>query len=209
MRKLVLLPLLGVTVLAAGITLECSNLIPDPETTVILWVRGAPQGASFRWDLDGDGRFETTTSEPEIRFIVGSGSRTVTVEVTSAGKSLGQASLGIVADPRFGAIRTVTKEDGSFLVTLMIQAKLPLIAPGIAEDIPRGAVVEVVAEGGAFWRKAERLEAVWPVILDPGSVLAFSYRVYSTTEKLRFSGVVSGYVGGQRAEIPIAGQLHP
>jgi acylphosphatase len=209
MRKLVIFPLLSVTVLAAGITLECSNLIPDPETTVILWVKGAPQGASFRWDLDGDGRFETTTSEPEIRFVVGSGSRTVTVEVTSAGKSLGQASLGIVADPRLGAIRTITKEDGSFLVTLMIQAKMPLIAPGIAEDIPQGAVVEVVAEGGAFWRKAEKLEAVWPLILDPGSVLAFSYRVYSTAEKLRLSGVVSGYVGGQRVEIPIAGQLQP
>lgn len=209
MRKLVLFPLLSVSVLAAGITLECSNLIPDPETTVILWVKGAPQGASFRWDLDGDGRFETTTSEPEIRFVVGSGSRTVTVEVTSAGKSLGQASLTIVADPRLGAIRTITKEDGSFLVTLMIQAKMPLIAPGIAEDIPQGAVVEVVAEGGAFWRKAEKLEAVWPLILDPGSVLAFSYRVYSTAEKLRLSGVVSGYVGGQRVEIPIAGQLQP
>jgi acylphosphatase len=209
MRKLVLFPLLSVSVLAAGITLECSNLIPDPETTVILWVKGAPQGASFRWDLDGDGRFESTTSEPEIRFVVGSGSRTVTVEVTSAGKSLGQASLTIVADPRLGAIRTITKEDGSFLVTLMIQAKMPLIAPGIAEDIPQGAVVEVVAEGGAFWRKAEKLEAVWPLILDPGSVLAFSYRVYSTAEKLRLSGVVSGYVGGQRVEIPIAGQLQP
>jgi hypothetical protein len=209
MRKLVIFPLLSVTVLAAGITLECSNLIPDPETTVILWVKGAPQGASFRWDLDGDGRFESTTSEPEIRFVVGSGSRTVTVEVTSAGKSLGQASLTIVADPRLGAIRTITKEDGSFLVTLMIQAKMPLIAPGIAEDIPQGAVVEVVAEGGAFWRKAEKLEAVWPLILDPGSVLAFSYRVYSTAEKLRLSGVVSGYVGGQRVEIPIAGQLQP
>jgi hypothetical protein len=209
MRKLVIFPLLSVSVLAAGITLECSNLIPDPETTVILWVKGAPQGASFRWDLDGDGRFESTTSEPEIRFVVGSGSRTVTVEVTSAGKSLGQASLTIVADPRLGAIRTITKEDGSFLVTLMIQAKMPLIAPGIAEDIPQGAVVEVVAEGGAFWRKAEKLEAVWPLILDPGSVLAFSYRVYSTAEKLRLSGVVSGYVGGQRVEIPIAGQLQP
>jgi len=209
MRKLVIFPLLSVSVLAAGIVLECSNLIPDPETTVILWVKGAPQGASFRWDLDGDGRFESTTSEPEIRFVVGSGSRTVTVEVTSAGKSLGQASLGIVADPRLGAIRTITKEDGSFLVTVMIQAKMPLIAPGIAEDIPQGAVVEVVAEGGAFWRKAEKLEAVWPLILDPGSVLAFSYRVYSTAEKLRLSGVVSGYVGGQRAEIPIAGQLQP
>jgi len=209
MRKLVIFPLLSVSVLAAGIVLECSNLIPDPETTVILWVKGAPQGASFRWDLDGDGRFESTTSEPEIRFVVGSGSRTVTVEVTSAGKSLGQASLGIVADPRLGAIRTITKEDGSFLVTVMIQAKMPLIAPGIAEDIPQGAVVEVVAEGGAFWRKAEKLEAVWPLILDPGSVLAFSYRVYSTAEKLRLSGVVSGYVGGQRVEIPIAGQLQP
>jgi hypothetical protein len=209
MRKLVIFPLLSVTVLAAGIVLECSNLIPNPETTVILWVKGAPQGASFRWDLDGDGRFESTTSEPEIRFVVGSGSRKVTVEVTSTGKSLGQASLTIVADPRLGAIRTITKEGGSFLVTVMIQAKMPLIAPGIAEDIPRGAVVEVVAEGGAFWRKAEKLEAVWPLILDPGSVLVFSYRVYSTADKLRLSGVVSGYVGGQRVEIPIAGQLQP
>jgi hypothetical protein len=209
MRKFAIFPLLSVTVLAAGIALECSNLIPDPETTVILWVKGAPQGASFRWDLDGDGRFESTTSEPEIRFVVGSGSRKVTVEVTSAGKSLGQASLTIVADPRLGAIRTITKEDGSFLVTVMIQAKMPLIAPGIAEDLPQGAVVEVVAEGGAFWRKAEKLEAVWPLILDPGSVLAFSYRVYSTAERLRLSGVVSGYVGGQRVEIPIAGQLQP
>ena len=209
MRRLVFLPLFSVAVLAAGITLECSNFIPDPETTVVLWVRGAPLGASFRWDLDGDGVFESTTLEPQINFVAKRGSQTVTVEVLSGGKSLARASLAIVADPRFGAIRTITKEDGSFLVTILVQAKLPLIAPGIAEEIPVGTAVEVVAEGGAFWRKAEKLEAVWPLILDPGSVLAFSYRVYSTSETLRFSGVVSGYVGGQRAEIPIAGQLQP
>lgn len=209
MRRLVLLPLLSVAVLAAGITLECSNLIPDPESTVILWVKDAPVGASFRWDLDSDGVFESITSEPQISFVAKSGAQAVTVEVVSAGKSLARASLVIAADSRFGAIRTITKEDGSFLVTIMIQAKLPFIAPGISEDIPAGVVVEVVAEGGAFWRRADRLEAVWPLILDPGSVLAFSYRVYSTGEKLRFSGVVSGYVGGQRVEIPIAGQPHP
>lgn len=209
MRRLWLLPIFGWSVWATGITLECSNLIPDPGNSVVLFARGAPPGASFRWDLDGDGVFEHTTGEPKASFIARQGSRVVRVEVVSAGKTLGQVALIVTADSRLGAIRSIVREDNSFLVTIQVRAKLPVIAPGLAEEIPAGSALEVVADGGAFWRRAEKLEVVWPLILDPQTIVAFSYRLYPVAQDFRVFGLVSGYVAGSRAEIQISGQFQP
>jgi len=197
-------------VLGFGMSLESSTFTPDPGAPVSLFVCGAPAGATFRWDLDGDGIYDRTTTEPQVTFSASPGMRLVKVEVVSAGRTIGQLIVAIVADSKLGATRSVIREETSYLVTISVTSKTPLIAPGFVEDIPAGFAVEVVAEGGAFWRKAEKLEVVWPVILDPGQTLTFSYRFYPLAGvDFQFSGLVSGYVEGKRVEVPIAGIIKP
>ncbi|MCS7240093.1 MAG: hypothetical protein NZ651_02460 [Candidatus Bipolaricaulota bacterium] len=214
MRKFWVFPILsvcvGVSLYAASITLESSTFTPDPGNTVSLFVRGAPLGASFLWDLDGDGSYERTTQEPQTTFVMAEGVRPVRVEVVSGGKSLTQFKVIFVADKRLGATRTVVLEGTSYLVTICVAPKTTVIAPGIIEEIPSGFGVEVVANDGAFWRRAERLEAVWPLILDPGQTVSFSYRLYPLAGvSFQFSGLVSAYAAGKRVEIPIAGVAQP
>lgn len=195
---------------ASGLTLETSTFTPDPGGTVNLFLRGAPADASFHWDLDGDGAYERVTAEPWATVVVPAGLRLVQVRVVSGGKVLAQLTAALVADAQLGAARIVTPEGPNFLVTITVSAKIPLIAPGFVEQIPAGFAVEVVAEGGAFWRKAEKLEAIWPVILDPGQTVTFTYRLYPLAGvSFSWTGLVSAYVEGKRVEIPIAGAVRP
>jgi hypothetical protein len=52
----------GLGAFCGNLTLESSTFIPDPGGSVTLFVRGASSGATFRWDLDGDGTYELTTA---------------------------------------------------------------------------------------------------------------------------------------------------
>lgn len=203
--------LLGVLVgwMGLGAALQCSTFTPKPGETVTLTVVGAPVGASFRWDLDGDGRFETSSLEPYITLTAAAGARLVQVEVESAGQAELLAAR-IVANPYLGAVRTLIPEGTTFLVQVAVQSKVLVIAPGFVEEIPQGFALEVVAEGGAFWRRAEKLEVLWPLILEPGMTLVFTYRLFPPAGRtFQLSGLVSGYVEGQRVEVPIAGFFQP
>lgn len=196
-------------VLALGATLQCSTFTPGPGETVTLSVVGAPAGAAFRWDLDGDGRFELSSREPHATLSVAAGPRLVRVEVVSGGRAELLTAL-IVAHPHLGAVRTLTLEGTTLLVQVAVQSKVPVIAPGFVEEIPKGFALEVVAEGGAFWRRAEKLEVLWPLILEPGMRLEFAYRLHPLAgTPFQLSGVVSGYVEGRRVEVPIAGFFQP
>ncbi len=200
----------GAAAWPAGLTLESSTFTPAPGHPVTLFVRGAPSGTTFHWDLDGDGAYEQTTVEPQITFAIPAGLRVVRVQGVSGGQVLGPLVAAVVADARLGATRFVVPEGSTYLVTIVVTAKVPAIAPGFVEDIPAGFAVEVMSEGGAFWRKGEKLEAIWPLILDPDQTVVFSYRLYPLAGVFfQFSGAVSAYVEGKRMEVPIAGMIRP
>ncbi|MFN3346769.1 MAG: hypothetical protein ACK42E_03040, partial [Candidatus Bipolaricaulaceae bacterium] len=147
--------------------------------------------------------------EPHATVTVAAGTRLVQVEVVRAGQAKLLAAT-LVADPHLGAVRTLTPEGATFLVQVLVQSKVPVIAPGFVEEIPKDFALEVVAEGGAFWRRAEKLEVLWPLVLEPGMTLVFTYRLYPPAGRtFRLSGLVSGYVEGQRVEVPIAGFFQP
>lgn len=202
--------LLGTVAWASNLTLEASSFTPDPGSSVTLVVRGAPLGTTFYWDLDGDGAYEQTTQEPQVTLVLPAGRRLVRVQGASGGQVLGPLTVALVADARLGATRFVLPEGPNFLVTIVVVAKTPVIAPGFVEDIPPGFALEVVSENGAFWREAEKLEAIWPLILDPEQTVSFTYRLYPLPGIFfQFSGAVSAYVEGKRLEIPIAGVVTP
>ena len=199
----------GLSALGANLTLESSTFTPDPGESVTLFVRGAPFGATFRWDLDGDGTYELTTAEPWVTFTVPQGMLVVRVEVVGKDQSV-RLLAALVADARLGATRLIVPEGPTYLITITVRSKIPVIAPGFVEDVSQGFAVEVVDDGGAFWRRAEKLEVVWPVILDPGQALTFTYRLYPLAgAEVQFSGAVSAYAEGKRVEIPIAGAIRP
>lgn len=206
----VMIGLMGTMSWGSSLTLEASTFTPDPGSSVTLFVRGAPPGTTFYWDLDGDGAYEQTTAEPQITFAVPAGWRLVRVQGTSKGQVLGPLTVALVAGAHLGATRFVLPEGPNFLVTIVVVAKTPVIAPGFVETIPPGFALEVVSADGAFWRKAEKLEAIWPLILDPKQTVTFTYRLYPPTGIFfQFSGTVSAYAAGKRLEIPIAGAVTP
>lgn len=210
MWKAALVAVLGISSVGLASSLEVTTFAPDPGETVVLTVSEAPAGASFRWDLDGDGFFEKTTDEPRAQLLALQGFHTVRMEITSAGRTVAQKTLGLICDPRLGAYRTVSWEGNALLVTVFFLAKTEVIAPGFEEEIPGGAGLEVVADGGAFWRRGERLEVVWPLILERGMSPSFSYRLYPLSgQAVTFAGVASGYVEGKRVEVKIGGHLQP
>lgn len=200
---------LGVLCFASNMGLVPSTHLPNPGAEVTLQVTGAPPGAQFSWDFNGDGRSDATTREPWAKWTVPAGYWEVAVDILQSGKSVARLSIAVVADAHLGAIRSVQWVGGGAEVTVIVRAKQFVVAPGLSETIPPGWVVEVVDDGGAVWQRKEALEAIWATVLDPGWEVRLVYRLYPPTAgaTARLSGTVSGYQDGQRVEARVAGTV--
>lgn len=197
------------TCVASGVSLIPSTYMPNPGAEVTFHALGAPTGAQFSWDFDGDGRPELTTHQPQAKWAVPPGYWEVALEVIQGGKVLARARTAVVADARLGAVRSAHWVSGALEVTVVVRAKTTLIVPGLQETIPPGWVAVVVDDGGAIFRIGDLLEALWPTILDPGWEVKLVYRLHppSPGAAPKLSGKASGYVGGARVEVLIAGPL--
>ncbi|MFH1609130.1 MAG: hypothetical protein ABID40_00675 [Candidatus Bipolaricaulota bacterium] len=200
---------LGVLCFASNMGLVPSTHLPNPGTEITLQVTGAPTGAQFSWDFNGDGRSDATTTQPWAKWTVPAGYWEVAVDVLQGGKSVARLSTAVVADAHLGAIRSVQWVGGVAEVTVVVRAKQFVVAPGLSETIPPGWVVEVVDDGGAFFQRGNALDALWPTLLDPGMEVRLVYRLYPPTAgaAARLSGMVSGYKDGQRVEARVAGTV--
>ncbi len=195
--------------LAQGLVLEVSTYTPNPGAAMGFQVRGAPAGAQFRWDFDGDGKADLTTAHPTAQWTVPQGAWETVVEAVESGRVVGSARALIVADANLGASRTVRLVGGTVEVTISVRAKTTVIAPGIEESIPPGWVLVVLDDGGALYKIGETLQAIWPTILDPGWEAKLVYRLHppAAGATARLSGKASGYVAGARVEVRIAGAV--
>lgn len=200
---------MGVGFLASGqgIALVSTTAIPDPGSEVTFQVVGAPAGAQFRWDFNGDGRPDTTTNQPRASWTAPAGYWEVTVEVIHGGKTTSRLTAALVADPRIGAFRVARWSGGVLEVTVTVRAKQALVAPAVVETIPPGWVATVLDDGGAIWRRGDALEVLWSTSLDPGMELRFVYALHPPAggTAVRLSGTASGYQGGRRVEARLAG----
>lgn len=158
-----------------AISLEATDFAPDPGEVVALRCQGAPPGAEFAWDLDGDGAFESVTSSPRVELEMGEGPRSVALEVRSAGRRLARIEALLMGDPFLSAVRTVVDSGDRVEVTLRITAKTELLAPGFVEVVPEGWGVEVYDPGGAEYKIKGAIEALWTLKLLPGDTLTFEY----------------------------------
>ncbi len=199
----------GILSFASGLSLVPSTSIPDPGREITLQVVGAPVGAQFRWDFNGDGRPDATTNQPWTSWTVPAGHWEVVVDVMQAGKSLARLSTSVVADARLGAVRSVRWVGGVAEVTIVVRAKQYLVALGLAEDIPPGWGVGAVEGPDLSMSQGGVLYALWSMVLDPGSEVYLRYCLYPPTPGAagRLSGVVSAYWGGRRVEARVAGAV--
>ncbi len=192
---------------AQAIALVATDAIPNPGAEVTFQVVGAPAGAQFRWDFNGDGRADATTNQPWASWTVPAGYWELAVEIVQGGKVASRVTAAVVADARVGAFRSARWNGGVLEVTVIVRAKRPLVAPALVETVPPGWAAAVVEDGGAVYRRGEALEVLWSTTLSPGMELRFVYALYppASGAPVRLSGSVSGYQGGQRVEARVAG----
>ncbi len=194
---------------AQGIALEASTFAPDPGGAVVFQVIGAPTGAQFRWDFNGDGRWDLTTEGPLAQWTVPAGAWETVVEAVQGGRVVGQARAVVVADARLAAVRFVRSLEDVLEVTITLKAKTRVVAPGIEEVIPAGWIAVVVDDGSSLYKVGETLQAVWPTILDPGWEVKLVYQLHPTAGGAfpHLQGLASGYILGERFEVKIAGPV--
>lgn len=198
----------GWCALAQGPALVSSTAIPNPGEEVAFQVLGAPPGAQFRWDFNGDGRPDLTTNGPTANWTAPAGYWEVAVEVVQGGKTVSRILGAVTAHPQLGAFRTARWNGAVLEVTVVLQAKQPLVAPGVVETVPPGWVVSVLDEGGGYApRRGDMLEVLWSTTLEPGMSVRVVYALYPPAPgaAVRFSGTASAYSGGRRLEARIAG----
>ncbi len=203
---------IAVGFLAFGQTigLVASTAIPNPGSEITLQVVGAPAGAQFKWDFNGDGRPDTTTNQPWATWTVPAGYWEVAVEIIQGGKTVSRITAAVVADARIGAFRSVRWDGGVLEVTVTVRAKQFLVAPAVVETVPPGWAAAVIDDGGAIYRRGDVLEVLWSTSLDPGMELRFVYALYPPAgggASVRLSGAASGYQEGRRVEARVAGAV--
>ncbi len=199
----------GVLCFASSMGLVPSTHLPNPGAEITLQVTGAPTGAQFSWDFNGDRRSDATTREPRATWTVPAGYWEVAVDVLQGGKTVARLTTAVVADARLGAVRSVQWSGGVAEVTVTVRAKQVVVAPGIEEAIPSGWVVGTVEGPDLFVSQGGVLFALWSTILDPGWEVRLVYRLHPPTAgaTARLSGTVSGYKDGQRVEARVAGTV--
>ena len=199
----------GVLALGQGVALVVTDAIPSPGSEITFQVVGAPAGAQFRWDFNGDGRPDATTNQPWASWTVPAGYWEVSVEVIQGGRVVSRVMAAVVADARVGAFRSARWNGGALEVTVTVRAKQFLVAPAVVETVPPGWAATVIDDGGAIYRRGDILEVLWSTYLDPGMELRFVYALYppSGEAPVRLSGVASGYMEGRRVEARVAGMM--
>lgn len=202
--------------LGSTIDFEPSTYNPMPGESVRFAVCEACLGESsylFEWDLDGDGRFEKTSSDTMVSVNFAAAGY-VEVTLRAAGdrghRSLCTKAL-IIGDVPFLARRELLVESGSLFVVVTIQVYQTVRGLGLLEEIPAGWQIEIVDPGGAIVnRSGNTQQALWASETVPGELLTFSYRLYRSSgwEEARFGGTVSGFLTSQSyAAVPVCGEI--
>lgn len=208
----------GLAASASGLSLVASTAIPHPGTEITVQVVGAPAGAQFKWDFNGDGRPDTTTNQPWATWTVPGGYWEVTVDVVHGGKSLARLSTVVVADARLAAVQDVRWTQTQVEVTVTLRARARVLGPGVVVDVPPGWGAAALGQERAFSGTNERgqLEILVATVgeMYPGEEVTVRYILYpaSPAAGTRLKSWATGYsrTDGrlERLMIPVAGLMN-
>lgn len=209
----------GLAASASGLSLVASTAIPHPGTEITFQVTGAPAGAEFRWDLNGDGRPDAMGNQPWATWTVPAGYWEVTVDVVHAGNSLARLSTAVVADSRLAAVREVRWTQAQIEVTVTIQARARIFGPGLVVDVPPGWGASALGSDRSVSTTNEQGQLEFliseAVELYPGEQVTTRYLLIppspNAVVKLKSwaTGLCRTDSGMQRLVIPVAGPMSP
>lgn len=205
--------MIGFLSVGQGLALIPSTAIPEPGSEVSFQVSGAPAGAQFKWDFNGDGHPDATTNQPWANWTVPAGAWNVTVDVIQGGRSLSQLGVRVVADSRLGAIGEVRWTGGVAEVTVIIRARTEIFGPGLTVDVPPGWTATSLDPARMNEQGQLEILASSATILYPGQELILQYVLYppSAGARARLACSVTGIVTvgdhKERVSVPVAGPL--
>jgi hypothetical protein len=171
---------------------------------------------TFEWDLDGDGRYETTTQDPVV-FATYDTAGYVEVNLRAGGsgghRSLASRAL-LVGETPFVAQRALEIDrEGALLVTVTVTFREGGIGVAIIEEIPAGWQLEIVDPGQMSAHKYNgKLHMLWMSEVLLGECYTFSYRLHrgSAWDSPMLEGTISGYAKSntnQYIVIPLCGEI--
>jgi len=132
-------PLVGFTVSPADlrinqpVTFDASSSF-DPDGRI----------AKYEWDFNGDGLFDSTTTEPTVTYTYAtSGSKSVTVRATDNEGATARSTLSVsIGDLAVRVARTISTSaalpGSTFLVVVRIEPQMDVAGVGLQENLPVG-----------------------------------------------------------------------
>lgn len=144
----------------------------------------------YKWDFDGDGKFEESYSLPTFRYVFEqNGTYKVTLKIIDKRGQTATFSKQVkVYKPPVSAKRQIlldTDEEGNlvypggrFKVAVVITINQAVSFLGLSETIPEGWDLRPLDKAGAKFKRAEnRGQWLWMESMLPGKVLKVTYQV--------------------------------
>jgi PKD repeat protein len=148
-------PLVGFTVSPADlrinqpVTFDASSSF-DPDGRI----------AKYEWDFNGDGLFDSTTTEPTVTYTYSTaGSKSVTVRATDNEGATARSTLSVsIGDLAVRVTRTISTSaalpGSTFLVVVRIEPQMDVAGVGLQENLPVGWKIKPLENAGAAFKRA-------------------------------------------------------
>jgi PKD repeat protein len=148
-------PLVGFTVSPADlrinqpVTFDASSSF-DPDGQI----------AKYEWDFNGDGLFDSTTTEPTVTYTYSTaGSKSVTVRATDNEGATARSTLSVsIGDLAVRVTRTISTSaalpGSTFLVVVRIEPQMDVAGVGLQENLPVGWKIKPLENAGAAFKRA-------------------------------------------------------
>lgn len=138
--------------------------------------------AKYEWDFNGDGLFDSTTTEPTATYTYAtSGSKSVTVRATDNEGATARATVSVsIGDLAVKVTRTISTSaalpGSTFLVIVRIEPQMDVAGVGLQENLPVGWKIKPLENAGAAFKRAT-VQWVFVDQIRAGSTKIISYEL--------------------------------
>ncbi len=140
------------------------------------------QIAKYEWDFNGDGLFDSTTTEPTVSYTYAtSGSKSITVRATDNEGATSRSTLNVsIGDLAVKVNRTISTSaalpGSTFLVVVRIEPQMDVAGVGLQENLPVGWKIKPLENAGAAFKRAS-VQWVFVDQIRANSVKVISYEL--------------------------------
>jgi len=140
------------------------------------------QIAKYEWDFNGDGLFDSTTTEPTVSYTyAASGAKSVTVRATDNEGATARSTLSVsIGDLAVKVTRTISTSaalpGSTFLVIVRMEPQMDVAGVGLQENLPVGWKIKPLENAGAAFKRAS-VQWVFVDQIRGGSTKIISYEL--------------------------------